>query len=45
MSASQFPGFVFEEKGLLCQTVNSQLLAPANETDANLSQTSEKNWD
>lgn len=45
MSASRFPGFVFKEKGLLCQAMNYQLLAPANETDANLSQTSEKNWD
>lgn len=44
MSALQFPGFVLKEKGLLCQTVNYQLLAPANETDANLSQTSEKKW-
>lgn len=41
MSASQFPGFVFKEKGLLCQRVNYQLLALSNETDAN-SQTSGK---
>lgn len=45
MSVSQFPGFVLKEKGLLCQTVNYELPGPANETDANLSQTSGKNWD
>lgn len=45
MSASHFPGFVLKEKGLLCQTVNYQLLVPANETDVNIFQTSEKNRD
>lgn len=45
MSASQFPGFEFKEKGLLCQTVNYELQGPANETDANLSQSSGKIWD
>lgn len=37
MSASQFPGFVFKEKRLLCQAGNYQFLTPANaETDADL---------
>lgn len=37
MSSSQFPGFVFKEKRLLCQAGNDQLLTPANaETDADL---------
>lgn len=44
MSASQFPGFVFKEKGLSWQAGNYQLLTPANaETDADLHPTSEKN--
>lgn len=43
MSASQFPGVVFKEKGLPWQAGNYQLLTPANaETDVNLYQTSEK---